>query len=69
MRSDKDNSCERLNRNCWKSSDRDSFKSYSDDEFFEDNLRHRILSLQTNLYAEYCSELPNSRVEQLCRRR
>ena len=51
-------------------SDRDlSFKSYSDDEFTEDNLRHRIRSLETNLFAEYCSELPDARVEQLCSRR
>ena len=59
----------RLGSYCSKSSDRDlSFKSYSDDEFTEDNLPQRIRSLETNLFAEYCSELPDARVEKLCRR-
>lgn len=60
----------RLSSYCSKSSDRVlSIKSYSDDEFTEDDLRHRIRSLETNLFAEYCSELPDARVEQLCSRR
>lgn len=56
----------------WKrlSSDRVlSIKSYSDDEFTGDDLCQRIRSLEPNLFAEYCSELPDAQVEQLCSRR
>lgn len=67
---DKGTGCKRSNSDRARSSDRDlSIKFYSDDEFAEDNLRHRIRSLETNLFAEYCSELPDARIEQLCIRR
>ena len=46
-----------------------SSKSCLDDDLIEDNLRQRIRSLETNLFAEYCSELPIVRVEQHCGRR
>ncbi|MEM7590789.1 MAG: hypothetical protein AAF383_04610 [Cyanobacteria bacterium P01_A01_bin.83] len=67
---DKGTGSKRSNSARLKSSARDlSFKSYSDDEFTEDDLRHRIRSLETNLFAEYCSELPDAQIEQLCNRR
>ena len=46
-----------------------SFKSYSDDELIEGDLRHRIRSIKTNLFAEYCAELSDCQVEQLCNSR
>ena len=64
--------CKRSNSDRYILSNRDSFKSYSNDELdelIEDDLHHRIRSLETNLFAEYCSELPDDRIERLCSRR
>lgn len=40
-----------------------------DDQLIEDLIRQRIRSIEADLFAEYCSELPKSQVEQLCSRR
>lgn len=71
MRSTLDNrGWKRLSSDRSKSSDRDSsFKSCSDDEFTKDDLCQKIRSLETDLFAEYCAELPDDQVEQLCSRR
>ena len=67
---DKNKDWKRLNRDRLKSSDLElSFQSCFDDDLIEDNLRQRVRSLESSLFAEYCSELPNFQLEQLCSRR
>ena len=68
--SDNNKDQKRFNGDRFKSSNLElSFQSCFDDDLIEDNLRQRIRSLETSLFAEYCSELPNSQLEQLCSRR